>query len=185
MSALLKEVPSLDNREGRQSVTGHERLFGQDEIIVSKTDTRGLMTYVNDVFIDISGYQEVDLIGKPHSYIRHPHMPSCVFKLLWEKIKSGQEIFAYVMNRCANGDHYWVLAHVTPTMGPKGDVIGYHSSRRLPRREALAIVQPLYKKLLDEERRIGGRAGMDAAYQMLMSEVSKQGADYDKFILSF
>lgn len=186
MSAVvaLKEVPDLSRREERQSVTGHERLFGQDQIIVSKTDTKGLMTYVNDVFIEISGYDERELIGKPHSYIRHPHMPSCIFKLLWETIKSGQEIFAYVMNRCANGDHYWVLAHVTPTLGPAGEIVGYHSNRRLPRREALAVIQPLYKKLLDEERRLSGRAGMEAGYQMLTNELNKQGTSYEKFVLS-
>lgn len=123
-------------------VTGREVKFNENEIIVSKTDTRGIMVYVNDVFLKISGYTEDEMLGKPHSAIRHPHMPKCVFKVLWDAIKSGNEVFAYVQNCCKNGDHYWVLAHVTPTLNDKGEVIGYHSSRRVPKREALAKVEP-------------------------------------------
>lgn len=88
------------------TLTGHERTFPEHEIIVSKTDPRGRMTYVNDIFLLVSGYAEDELIGEPHSKIRHPHMPRCVFKLLWDTILSGREIFAYVNNRAKSGDHY-------------------------------------------------------------------------------
>ena len=169
----------------RNFVTGREVKFNENEIIVSKTDTRGIMVYVNDVFLKISGYTEDEMLGKPHSAIRHPHMPKCVFKVLWDAIKSGNEVFAYVQNRCKNGDHYWVLAHVTPTLNDKGEVIGYHSSRRVPKREALAKVEPLYKELLDIEKKQGGsKNGMEASYAYLMDMIKSKGISYDNFILS-
>ena len=95
--------------------TGRERVFGEDEIIVSKTDLQGRITYANSVFLRVAGYAEEDVLGQPHSMIRHPGMPRAVFKLLWETIAGGREIFAYVKNLARDGDHYWVFAHVTPS----------------------------------------------------------------------
>jgi hypothetical protein len=75
-------------------------------------------------------------------------MPRCVFKLLWDTILDRREIFAYVLNRSRNGDHYWVIAHVTPSMDASGQVVGYHSNRRVAGREALAhLIIPLYQEL--------------------------------------
>ncbi|MBV5345526.1 MAG: PAS domain-containing protein, partial [Rhodoferax sp.] len=85
----------------------------------------------------ISGYEEFEIIGAPHSILRHPDMPRCVFKLLWDSIKNNEEIFAYVLNKSKNGDHYWVHAHVTPTVNRKNEIIGYHSNRRAPSRGAI------------------------------------------------
>ena len=92
--------------------TGRERMFGEDEIIVSKTDLQGKITYANSVFLRVVGYAEEDVLGQPHSMIRHPGMPRAVFKLLWETIAGGREIFAYVKNMARDGDHYSVFAHV-------------------------------------------------------------------------
>jgi len=103
--------------------SGVERTMAEDELIVSKTDTRGIMTYVNDVFLRVSAYPESEVLGQPHNMIRHPDMPRCVFKLLWDTIKSGQEIFAYVVNLAADGAHYWVFAHVTPSFDTTGRVV--------------------------------------------------------------
>ncbi|MHA1571475.1 MAG: chemotaxis protein, partial [Alphaproteobacteria bacterium] len=82
--------------------TGVERRFGQDDLIVSKTDLKGRLTYVNRTFIEISSFTEDELIGAPHSVIRHPQMPRCVFWLLWQTIQEKQEIFAYVINMARN-----------------------------------------------------------------------------------
>lgn len=94
------------------ALTGVERTFDPDQFIVSKTDLKGRITYANKVFLDIADYTEAEILGQPHSVIRHAHMPRCVFRLLWERIQTGREIFAYVVNAAKNGDHYWVLAHV-------------------------------------------------------------------------
>lgn len=122
--------------------TGVERTFGVDEIIVSKTDPQGRITYANPVFLRVSAYSEDQLLGKPHSVVRHPDMPRILFKLLWDTIAAGQEIFAYINNLAADGAHYWVLAHVTPSH-KDGRLIGYHSNRRLPERAAVAEVSRL------------------------------------------
>jgi len=116
------------------TVTGKERFFDDSEIIVSKTDTGGRITYANDVFLRVAGYNEGEVLNKPHSLIRHPDMPRCVFKLLWDTIQAKSEVFAYVVNMCKNGDHYWVFAHVTPSYDTTGKVVNYHSSRRVPER---------------------------------------------------
>ncbi|MEO1982112.1 MAG: PAS domain-containing protein, partial [Fuerstiella sp.] len=131
--------------------TGRERTFREDEIIVSKTDLKGIITYTNQVFARVAGYSEQELLGQPHNLIRHPDMPRCVFKLLWDTISQGNEIFAYVINLCRNGDHYWVLAHVTPSFDAAGKITGYHSSRRVPERAAVDKAIPIYELLLKEE----------------------------------
>ncbi len=168
------------------AVTGTEVSFGKDEIIVSKTDLKGTITYANRLFLDIAGYKESEVIGQPHSLIRHPHMPRCVFKLLWDTVASGQEIFAYVVNRCKNGDHYWVYAHVTPTFDAAGKITGYHSNRRLPEREIiLESIQPLYTKLRAEEEKHGNRKeGLQASSALLMQSLADQGLEYDEFVMT-
>jgi PAS domain S-box-containing protein len=166
-------------------LSGRERFFPEDEIIVSKTDTKGRITYANDIFLEVSGYSEDELVGAPHSIIRHPAMPRAVFKLLWESIGAGREIFAYVNNRAKNGDHYWVFAHVTPWFDKNGAVAGYHSFRRLPKRAAIAAVTPLYQKLLDVEAANADRkAGIDASVSLLFELLKAQGVSYDRFVLS-
>jgi len=164
--------------------SGRERTFAEDEIIVSKTDTKGRLTYVNDVFLSVSGFSESELIGQPHSLIRHPDMPRCVFKLLWDTIASGKELFAYVVNLAKTGEHYWVLAHVTPDFGPDGQIVGYHSNRRVPSRAAVAKVQPLYQSLLKIEAAAADRKqGMEAAFAALVDQLKREGKPYAEFVL--
>lgn len=165
--------------------TGIERFFAEDEIIVSKTDQHGKISYVNDVFIRVSGFPESELIGAPHSLIRHPQMPRGIFKLLWETIQQRREIFAYVMNLTRTGDHYWVLAHVTPTFGSRGDIVGYHSNRRVPSREGLNRILPLYDRMLAEERRHERKPdAAQASLKVLEQALAELGQDYDEFVWS-
>ncbi len=166
------------------NLTGVERFFGDDEIIVSKTDLKGRLTYTNDVFLRIADYTEKECLGQPHSMTRHPEMPRCIFKLLWETIQGGKEIFSYVVNRAANGDHYWVIAHITPSRDSSGNIIGYHSNRRVPERHLLDDkIIPLYKSLLAEENKHSDRkAGLDASYNMLNDLLKDNNMEYDEFI---
>lgn len=165
--------------------TGVEQYFGEDEIIVSKTDTKGRITYANDIFLQIAGYTEAEVIGQPHSMIRHPDMPRAVFKLLWETVESGQELFAYVKNMCKNGDHYWVYAHVTPTFDNQGRIVGFHSSRRVPERRGVEKMQVIYRALREEERRFSDdRKGLEASYQLLLKTLEGTGFSYSEFIWS-
>ncbi len=168
------------------TLTGVERTFEDDEIIVSKTDLKGHITYANNVFLRLAGMTEKEALGAPHSVIRNPNMPRAVFKLLWDTIQQGKEIFAYVVNRSKNGDHYWVLAHVTPSYDASGNVIGYHSNRRVPERRIIdEIISPLYKALLDEENKhANAKEGMNASFDMLVNILKEKGVGYDEFILT-
>lgn len=165
-------------------LTGKERFFSDDDIIVSKTDLKGRITYANQVFLQIADYTEKEVLGQPHSMIRHPAMPRSVFKLLWSTIESGQEIFAYVMNRTKFGDHYWVYAHVTPSFDGAGKVIGYHSNRRVPDRNIIEQhIVPLYRSLREEEARHQNRKdGMLAGEQVILNMLAEKGIAYDEFI---
>lgn len=176
MARAIKEDSSLP-------LTGVERTFGKNDLIVSKTDTTGKITYGNGIFIHLAGYDEKHLIGAPHSIIRHPEMPRCVFKLLWDTIGSGKEIFAYVLNRAANGDHYWVFAHVTPSRDASGKIVGFHSNRRVPDRRILTqTIMPLYKTLQTEEDKHANRKeGMNAGYSMLADILKQKDTTYEKF----
>lgn len=165
--------------------TGVERTFGAEEIIVSKTDGKGRITYANEVFLRVAGYAEAEAIGQPHSIIRHPEMPRVVFKLLWETIEAGQEIFAYVNNLAADGAHYWVLAHVTPSARRGGAAAGYHSNRRSPDRDAVRKAEALYRELTAEERRHQRPAdAMAASGALLDAHLATLGQTYEEFVWS-
>lgn len=166
--------------------TGHERTFERDEIIVSKTDTKGIITYANPLFQRLAGYSEEELLGKNHNCIRHPDMPRCVFQLLWDTIGAGEEIFAYVVNLSRNGDHYWVYAHVTPTFDNAGNIIGYHSNRRAPDRSAIDVVSGIYAELLEIERPFGinRKEAIAASTAALLAKLESIEMTYDEFVWS-
>ncbi len=163
--------------------TNNERTFGEDEIIVSKTDPTGRITYANRVFLDIALYRESEVLGAPHSLVRHPDMPRSIFKLLWDTIQDKREIFAYVKNMAKNGDFYWVFAHVTPSFDANGEITGFHSNRRCPQRNAVDQIGGLYRALLAEEQKYDDRKqGMNAGYDKLLALLKEQGTTYDEFV---
>lgn len=165
--------------------TGVECPYNEDELIVSKTDLKGRITYANSVFERLAKFPLAELIGAPHSIIRHPDMPRCVFKLLWDTIQEKEEIFAYVLNMARDGDHYWVFAHVTPTFDTKRNIIGYHSNRRKPDAAQIAKIAPLYAQLRAEENRHDSRKdGMLRSYEMLVNLLRDKGQAYDEFIFT-
>lgn len=167
------------------TLTGVERHFGDDEIIVSKTDTKGRITYANRVFQRVSGFSEAELLGQAHSIVRHPDMPRCVFKFLWDTIAAGQEVFAFVLNRAKNGDHYWVFAHVTPTFDEQGRIISYHSNRRSPSRKGVAAARDLYSLLLKEERKHQNpKAAWGASLPMLVGLLEQKKTTYEEFVFT-
>lgn len=157
-----------------------ELSFRDDEFIVSKTDLSGKITYGNDLFIRMSGYSEKELLGAPHNILRHPEMPKLIFKLLWERIKEGKEIFAYVKNRTKENDYYWVFAHVTPSLDGSGNIIGYHSVRRKPTDTALHTIKNFYSSLLDAER----QGGINSSKNMLDTTLNAAGKTYDQYIIA-
>lgn len=172
-----------DMRRATVVPTGIERRVGTEEIIVSKTDTRGVIKYVNDVFLRISGYRRGELVGRPHNIIRHPDMPSCVFKVLWDSLLVEREVFAYVVNLAADGSHYWVLAHVTPSFDASGQVTGYHSNRRAADPHAVARIGEFYGRLRAVERAHAVPSdGLAASSAMLAEVLEDRGQSYDEYV---
>lgn len=152
----------------------------ENDFIVSKTDLSGKIIYGNKQFIKMSGYHESELIGTPHSILRHPDMPKAVFKLLWETLKKKEEIFAYVKNLAKDGSFYWVFANITCTLSSTGSVRDYHSVRRKPSGAAMGIIPGLYQELLHAEH----TAGVSASEKLLFQKLNEQGVGYHDFVLS-
>lgn len=163
-----------------EGVELQELTFGEHDIIVSKTDTYGKITYGNELFLQLAGYKEHEIIGAPHSIIRHPDMPKLIFKHLWDTIKSGQEVNAYVINQAKNGDYYWVYANITPSLDKSGRVAGYYSVRRKPSQKALTHIKPIYQRLVNAER----SGGVIQSQKILDELLKNYGGRYDKFVLS-
>lgn len=165
--------------------THHERVMETNDLIVSKTDLTGKITYANDTFLKMANLSEKQAIGAPHSIIRHPDMPRAVFKLLWDRIANGQETFAYVVNYASNGDYYWVFAHVTPTYDNFGKIIGYHSSRRKPDQIALERIKPIYNTLLNiENSNRDSKAGLQESFAAMVKTLQDGKTDYDRFVFA-
>lgn len=183
---MEKTTRKAPRRADISSLTGVELTFGEDEIIVSKTDLKGHITYANRVFLKLAGYPLDQLLGAPHCLIRHPHMPRSVFKLLWDTVQSGNEIFAYVINRSANGDHYWVFAHVTPSYDMQGRMVGFHSNRRVANKRIVeGTIIPLYDMLRAEEaRHTNPKEAAEAGVALLNRILNDKGVRYDEFIFS-
>jgi PAS domain S-box-containing protein len=164
--------------------TDKEIVMREDDFIVSKTDLKGRITYGNKTFIEFSGFDEKEVLGIQHNVIRHPDMPRAVFKLLWQSIQDGKEIFAYVKNICKNGSFYWVIANVTPSVDASGQVLGYYSVRRKPHPRAIPVISELYRQMLEEERRVGARDAIAASTQLLEKFLGEKDMSYEQFVLS-
>jgi len=157
-----------------------QKEMADNDFIVSKTDLKGKITYCNKIFMKMAEYKEEELLGKPHSIIRHPDMPKAVFKFLWDTIPTKQEVFAFVVNRTKNGNHYWVYTNVTASVDKNGKIIGYYSVRRKPNPEALKVIIPLYKEMLRVEK----SEGVEASFKVLTDILQEKGVGYDELIIS-
>lgn len=161
-------------------LTGNELVFMNGKVIVSKTDLKGKIIYGNKYFIYISGYDEMELLGEPHNILRHEKMPAVIFKLLWEYVQSGREIFAYVVNKTKSGDYYWVFANVTPSYDLQGNIIGYLSVRRKPAEKSIETIKTIYDKLYRAEK----ESGIGESERILKTLLEEQGMTYEQFILT-
>lgn len=159
----MKKIKPLDK----------EALFKIDELFFSATDFRGVIEYGNEVFVRVSGYPRNQIIGKPHNIIRHPDMPKSVFKIFWDKLKSGSPVAAYVKNMSSEGHYYWVFALAFPLKS------GYLSIRFKPTSELFQTVQDIYKETLLLEK----SSEIDQSEAFLLKQLSGLGFDsYKKFM---
>jgi len=164
--------------------TQKERLMRDNDFIVSKTDLKGRITYANEIFIEFSGYSQYELLNAQHNIIRHPDMPRGVFHLLWKTLESGKEFNGYVKNMSKDGGFYWVFANVTPSYDENRNLIGYYSVRRKPSKEAINIVEPVYKEMLSAEQKAGAKNAIEISTALLVTTLEQQGVDYEQFSVS-
>lgn len=142
-------------------ITQREYAFPAGQALVSTTDLQGRILYCNPAFIEVSGYIREELLGQPHNMIRHPDMPEEAFRDMWQTIESGQPWSGLVKNRRKNGDHYWVMANVTPLLD--GDrPVGYMSVRTLPDRQQVSEAETLYARMREAASRGGGGPRLQA-----------------------
>jgi PAS domain S-box-containing protein len=146
----------------RPEATEVEKEVTSIDLIVSKSDEKGNITYVNPIFMKISGYTQGELYDKPHAILRHPDMPKVIFKYLWDNLKEGNDVVAYVKNLCKDGSYYWVLATVKMAKNPDGSFRNYMSTRKCVTENAKETISTLYANLLEVEK----NTGLEASEEM-------------------
>jgi len=159
----LKNKKRLSKLDAPKTLTNDEKVLNDDDFIVSKTDTKGYITYCNRIFVEMAGWTRQELIGANHNLIRHPHMPKLAFKILWDLIQGKKEFFGFVKNLRKDGGYYWVLAYITPDLDFNGNIIGYTSFRKKPSRKAVQTMEGIYAKLVAAEK----SGGVQASYELL------------------
>jgi len=154
-----------------QTVTPNdiEKEVSSIDLIVSKSDDKGNITYVNPIFLKISGYTQGELFDKPHSILRHPDMPKAIFKYLWTNLKEGNDVIAYVKNLCKDGSYYWILATVKKAKNPDGSFRNYMSTRKCITATAKETISNLYAELLQIEKNDGEESSQKAFENFLQT----------------
>ncbi|BCD63089.1 aerotaxis receptor [Nitratiruptor sp. YY08-26] len=155
----------------------------QDELIISRTDLKGIITYANETFARISGYRSEELIGKPHNILRHPDMPKSVFKDLWETIKAEKIWKGYVKNLRKDRGYYWIYAEISGVY-KDGKLVEYKSMRSWIPKDKRIEMQNLYDKMrLEEGINIRAVSYLDGkTYQNLLDKSQKAGVTPEKLI---
>jgi len=157
----------------------HEIKLNPKRYIVSKTDAKGIIEYGNDYFVEVSGYKESELIGKPHSIVRHPDMPKVVFKMMWDRINRAQNIMAVVKNMAKDGSYYWVVTEFEPKVDPiTNEIISHTAFRKAAPQKAIDTMAPIYQKLIEIEK----DGGMEASEKYLRGFLEENRVTYDEFI---
>lgn len=155
------------------------RTLSDHTLITSKTDLSGKIVYCNKDFVQYSGFSEAEIFGKPHNIVRHSDMPRAVFKLLWDYVKHGKEIFAFVKNKTKDGGHYWVFANVTPSIDANHQIVGYYSVRRKPHIGAIEKIADLYAQM-----KLAEKQSIQASEELLKSVLTQNKMSYNQLILS-
>ena len=164
----LKAGKRLSKLDAPKNINNHEMIMKENDFIVSKTDTKGFITYVNRIFVDMAGWTRQELIGANHNIIRHPDMPKIAFKILWDLISSKQEFFGFVKNLRKDGGYYWVFAYITADLDLNDNIIGYTSFRKKPSQKGIETLTPIYKALVEAEK----NGGVNASYELLKSTLN-------------
>ncbi len=165
-------------RSKKRIIVDEEIPLEEHKYIMSKTDKRGFITYANDYFIEISGYSKEELVGANHNIVRHPDMPKIIFRLLWERILKGENIYAIVKNLAKDGRYYWVLTDFEIEKNKLGRITGFYAFRKSPPKKAVEKIIPLYRKLLELEK----KGGIESSSNYLKEFLKEKNLTYDEYI---
>ncbi|MCL9809282.1 PAS domain-containing protein [Flavobacterium luminosum] len=142
--------------------------------IVSKTDLFGTIEYINDVFAEVSGYTEPELVGQPHNIIRHPDMPKVIFKTMWDHIKKGYKFHGIIKNLAKSGKHYWVITDFDYIVDDNAKIQKYIARRKAISDDVVKKIEALYKKLSDIE----AVSGIEASEKYLVGYLEDINLSY-------
>ncbi|CAM3953248.1 MULTISPECIES: PAS domain-containing protein [Flavobacterium] len=172
---------NLDSQASNRPVLiDKEVSWDKTQIIMSKTNPRGIIEYANEVFVDVCGYEDYELMGQPHNIIRHPDMPKVIFKVLWEKLKSGENFHAIVKNLAKSGRYYWVITDFEIAKNENGEISNYFARRRaIPQEVITNHIEPLYKKLLQIE----SASGIEYSEKYLNGFLEEKSKTYVQYIM--
>ncbi len=148
--------------------------------IVSRTDEKGIIRFVNDYFMEIAGYKENELVGFAHNVIRHPDMPKIIFKLLWDELKKGNDMRAIIKNLAKDGRYYWVITNFHTLYDEDGKIIGYYARRKAVPQYVKEEVTKLYKTLSALEE----QGGMEASEKYLKQWLNEHNTTYQDYVES-
>jgi len=163
----------------RPTPINEEIKLDKHKYIMSRTDKSGVIEFGNDYFFEISGYSPNELIAQPHNVIRHPDMPQVVFKLMWDRLKQGKNIFAVVKNLAKDGRYYWVTTKFEIKKHPvDNNIVGYMAFRQAAKPSAVEQMGKLYKELLEIEK----SGGVEASEKYLIGYLESKRKTYDEFI---
>lgn len=171
--------PHSETMPNGRIILDKEVNWDKTKTLMSKTDKSGNIEYANDAFIDVSGYEDFELIGTPHSIIRHPDMPKVVFKLLWDALKKGENFYAVVKNLAKSGRYYWVITTFEIVRNDAGEITNYIGYRKsVPKEVINNVIEPLYKRLLKIEQ----VNGVELSEKFLKGMLEQEGKTYVEYI---
>ena len=165
--------------QNRITVIDKEVTWDKTQVIMSKTNAFGIIEYANEVFVDVSGYEDYELMGQPHNIIRHPDMPKVIFKVLWENLKNGKNFHAIVKNLARSGRYYWVITDFEIAKDENGVIVNYFGRRQAVPQEVISLhIEPLYKKLLQIE----SASGVEFSEKYLIGFLEEKKRTYVEYI---
>ena len=177
---MIRDYRDIELTVERPTPIDKEVNWNKSQVVISETDVYGRITNVNDVFCNVCGYSPEEMIGQPHSIIRHPDMPKLVFKLLWDNLKVGNNFIGVIKNLAKSGEYYWVITDFEMRRDATGNITHYIARRKsVPKAVIENYVAPLYETLLKLEK-VGG---MELSARFFKNYLAKQGKDYIDFII--
>ena len=162
----------------RPIVLDEEIIFSKKKFIVSKTDVEGNILFVNQSFCDVTGYKYEELVGEPHSVLRHPHMPKAIFYMIWKSLLAGMEVSAIIKNVAKNGKYYWVIADFSMQRDKYGQLETFSSFKRFAPEHVSIEIQELYNGMCYAER----KNGMEGSLRHLETFLEEKQLSYNEYL---